>query len=296
MTRKTEDTHTAAVLAVMAATPDPRLREIMTALVKHLHAFAQEVRLTDAEFRTGIAKLVAMGQQSNDSHNEVMLMSGSLGLSQLVLLMNNTTGGENATSASLLGPFWRLNAPRIEHGDSIIRSDTPGTPLHVRGRVVDLARKPVAGAEVDVWHSSPAGFYENQDETQVDMNLRGRLVTDADGRFDFWTVKPAGYPIPIDGVVGELVKAQGRRHFRPAHLHALIHKPGFKTIASQIYTPDDPDLHRDVQFGVLPSLIAQFKTHAEPAPRPGIASPWESMDYTFVVEAGEAVWPRPPIR
>jgi catechol 1,2-dioxygenase len=296
MTKGVENAHTARVLEVMARTPDPRLREITMALVKHLHAFAQEVRLTDAEFRTGIAKIVALGQQSNDSHNEVMLMSGSLGLSQLVLLMNNTTGGENATSASLLGPFWRLNAPRIQSGDSIIRSDTPGTPLHVRGQVVDLQKKPVDGAEVDVWHSSPQGFYENQDTEQADMNLRGRLVTDAEGRFDFWTVKPAGYPIPIDGVVGELVKAQGRRHYRPAHLHALIHKPGYKTIASQIYTPDDPDLHRDVQFGVLPGLIAQFKTHNEPAPRPGIASPWESMDYTFVVEVGEAAWPRPPIR
>lgn len=296
MSRDAETAHTARVLEVMAATPDPRLREITVALAKHLHAFAREVRLTDAEFRTGIAKLVAMGQQSNDHHNEVMLMSGSLGLSQLVVLMNNTTGGENATSASLLGPFWRLDAPRIANGGSIILSDTPGMALHVRGQIVDLDRKPVAGAEVDVWQSSPQGFYENQDETQADMNLRGRLVSDAGGRFDYWTVKPAGYPIPIDGVVGELVKAQGRRHFRPAHLHALIHKPGYKTIASQIYPPDDPDLDRDCQFGVLPGLIGDFETHEGPAPKAGIASPWMSMDYTFVVEAGEAAWPRPPIR
>ena len=296
MTDNAEDAHTARVLAVMARTPDPRLREITTALVKHLHAFAREVRLTDAEFRTGIAKIVALGQQSHDSHNEVMLMSGSLGLSQLVLLMNNSTGGENATSASLLGPFWRLDAPRIANGDSIIRSDTPGMPLFVNGRVVDQRRRPVAGAEVDVWHSSPAGLYENQDEAQADMNLRGRLVTDGDGHFSFWTVKPAGYPIPIDGVVGELVTAQGRRHYRPAHLHALIYKPGYKTIASQVYVPDDPDLDRDVQFGVLPALIGDFERHDEPAPRAGIASPWCSLDYTFTVEAGEAAWPRPPIR
>lgn len=296
MSHEIENKHTADVLAVMAATPEPRLAEIMTALVKHLHAFASEVRLTDAEFRFGIAKLIALGQQSHDAHNEVMLMSGSLGLSQLVVLMNNTVDGETATSASLLGPFWRLDAPRIAHGDSIVRSDTPGMALHVRGRVVDLGKKPVAGAEVDVWHSSPEGFYENQDEGQADMNLRGRLVTDAEGGFDFWTVKPAGYPIPIDGVVGELIKAQGRRHYRPAHLHALIHKAGYKTIASQIYTPDDPDLNRDVQFGVLPGLIGDFVTHAEPAPRPGVASPWLSLDYTFVVEAGQAAWPRPPIK
>ena len=296
MTKDVETAHTARVLEVMARTPHPRLREITMALVKHLHAFAQEVRLTDAEFRTGIAKVVALGQQSNDTHNEVMLMSGSLGLSQLILLMNNTTGGDAATSASLLGPFWRLNAPRIQSGDSIIRSDTPGMPLHVKGRVVDLQRRPLAGAEVDVWHSSPAGLYENQDDAQAEMNLRGRLVTDAEGRFDFWTVKPAGYPIPINGVVGELVKAQGRRHYRPAHLHALIHKPGYKTIASQIYVPGDPDLDCDVQFGVLPGLIGDFKAHDEPAAKAGIANPWCSLDYTFVVEAGEASWPRPPIR
>ena len=296
MTRQAEEAHTTAVLEVMGRTSDPRLREITTALVKHLYAFGREVRLTDDEFRTAIAKIVAMGQQSNDSHNEVMLMSGSLGLSQLVLLMNNATGGETATSASLLGPFWRLHAPRIASGDSIIRSDTPGMPLHVRGRVVDLQHRPVAESEVDVWHSSPAGLYENQDDEQADMNLRGRIVTDADGRFDFWTVKPAGYPIPIDGVVGELVKAQGRHHFRPAHLHALIYKPGYKTIASQVYVPDDPDLGRDVQFGVLPGLIGDFKNHDGPAPRPGIASPWCSLDYTFVVDEGEAAWPRPPIK
>lgn len=296
MPRDIEEKHTAAVLEVMAQTPDPRLREIMTSLVRHLHAFAQEVRLTDAEFRTGIAKLVALGQQSNDSHNEVMLLSGSLGLSQLIVLMNNAAGPQGTTSASLLGPFWRLNAPRIRSGDSIIRSDTPGIPLHVRGRVVDLQGGPVPNAEVDVWHSSPAGLYENQDETQAHMNLRGRLETDADGRFDFWTVKPAGYPIPLDGVVGELIKAQKRRHYRPAHLHALIYKPGYKTIASQVYVPDDPDIGRDVQFGVLPGLMGKFEDHTEPAPRAGISSPWCSLDFTFVVEPGEAAWPRPPIK
>ena len=143
-------------------------------------------------------------------------------MSSLVCLLNNGDGGRSETSQNLLGPFWRLHSPRVENGGSIVRSETPGEPLFVDAKVVNREGLPVVGAEVDVWHASPVRFYENQDPTQADMNLRGKLTTDAEGRFWFRSVMMVGYPIPIDGVVGRLLKAQNRHPFRPAHLHALI--------------------------------------------------------------------------
>lgn len=288
---------TPAVLAVMRRTTDPRLREIMTSLIWHLHAFVRDVRLTEEEFRSATAILNEMGQATTDTHNEMVLMSGSLGVSTLVCLLNNGDLGVTETQQSLLGPFWRMHSPRVDNGGSIVRSRTPGPPLLVTGRVQDRVGDPVAGAEVDVWHSSPVGLYEHQDADQAEMNLRGKLVTDDAGRFWFRTVKMAGYPIPTHTVVGRLLKAQNRHPFRPAHLHALIFKPGYKTLISQIYAPDDPHLQTDVQFGVTRATIGDFVRHDEPHPAdPGLETPWYSLDLTFTLEPGEARLPRPPIK
>ena len=288
---------TAAALAVMERTSDPRLRQIMVSLVKHLHGFIRDVRLTEAEFRDAAAILAEMGKLTTDTHHEVVLMAGSLGVSSLVCLLNNGDQGNTETDQSLLGPFWRLNSPPVENGGSIIRSETPGAPLFVGGRVVDKDGGPVAGAEVDVWHASPVGLYENQDPEQADMNLRGKLTTDRDGRFAFRSVMMVGYPIPTDGVVGRLLKAQGRHPFRPAHLHALIFKPGFKVLISQVYDPSDPHLESDVQFGVTKALIGNFVRHDTPHPTvSGVAAPWYSLDHVYRLEAGETVLPRPPIK
>ncbi|MBB4168830.1 dioxygenase [Rhizobium sp. BK538] len=297
MAIKTEGELTPAVLAVMNKTEDPRLREILGAMVKHLHAFVREVKLSEAEFREATAILNEIGQLQTDSHNEFVLMAGSLGVSSLVCLLNNGDGGQTETSQSLLGPFWRLNSPRVENGGTIVRSDTPGTPLYVRARVVDRDGRPIAGAEVDVWHASPVGLYENQDPDQAEMNLRGKFTTDVGGRFWFRTVKMVGYPIPVDGVVGRLLKAQGRHPNRPAHLHALIFKQGYKTLISQVFDPSDPNIDSDVQFGVTAALTGDFVLHHEPHPsEPGVGGPWFSLDYTYVMEPGEAVLPRPPIK
>lgn len=297
MVIKTESDVTPAVLAVMGQTSDPRAREILTALVKHLHAFVREVRLTEVEFREATAILNEIGQLQTDSHNEFVLMSGSLGVSSLVCLLNNGDSGQTETSQSLLGPFWRLNSPRVENGGTIIRSDTPGTPLFVRARVVDRDGNPVSGAEVDVWHASPVGLYENQDPDQAEMNLRGKFTTDEEGRFWFRTVKMVGYPIPVNGVVGRLLKAQGRHPYRPAHLHALIFKHGYKTLISQVFDPSDPHIESDVQFGVTAALTGDFVRHEEPHPTDkDVQGPWFSLDYTYVMEPGEAVLPRPPIK
>lgn len=285
---------TPAVLRVMAQTTDPRLREIMISLVSHLHDFVRDVRLTEDEFRAATALLNELGQLSNDTHNEPVLMAGSLGVSSLVCLLNNSDGNTE-TSQNLLGPFWRMHSPRVENGGSIVRSDTAGHPMFVTMRIIDLAGQPVAAAEVDVWHSSPVGLYENQDQDQADFNLRGKFVTDDDGRFWFRSVRPAGYPIPTDTLVGRLLAAQNRHPFRPAHVHVLAFKQGFKTLITQIYADDDPRLETDVQFGVTAALTGRFAEHAEPHPDHPSVSAWCSLDHSLVMQPGEARLPNPPI-
>ena len=237
-----------------------------------------------------------IGQKSSPSHNEAVLMAGSLGVSSLVCLLNNGDKGATETTANLLGPFWRADQPRIANGASIVRSPTPGAPIFVTATVRDKGGNPVAGAEVDVWHSTEEGYYENHDPTQADMNLRGKFTTDANGQISFRSVKPAGYPIPVDGPVGDLVRAQKRHNMRPAHLHFLIYKQGFKTHISQVYASDDPYLDTDVQFGVTQRLIGQFVRHdGGTPPAADIKGPWYTLDYTFDIEPGEARLPRPPI-
>jgi catechol 1,2-dioxygenase len=285
------------VLDVMERTADPRLREIMAALVRHLHGFVREVRLTEAEFQAATAILNEMGKLSGDTHNETVLMAGSLGVSSLVCLLNNGGNGQTETSQSLLGPFWRMHSPRVPNGGSIVRSPTPGPTLLASFRVQDRGGRPIAGAEIDIWHSSPLGLYENHDPDHADMNLRGKFTTDPEGRIWFRSVKPAGYAIPTDGVVGRLLEAQDRHPYRPAHVHALVFKDGFKTLTSQVYADDDSNLETDVQFGVTRALVGHFERHDEPHPsEPEASVPWYSLDYTFAMEPGEAKLPRPPIK
>ena len=287
---------TEAVLAEIARAPNPRFREIMAVAVRHLHDFVREAKLTEPEFQVACRYIATLGQHTNASHNEAVLMAGSLGVSSLVCLMNNGDRGQTGTTANLLGPFWRMDSPRTENGGSIVRSPTPGDPIFVIARVTDRTGQPVGGADVDVWHASTEGYYESQDPTQADMNLRGKFTTDASGTIRFRSVKPAGYPIPVNGPVGELIRAQGRHNMRPAHIHFLIHKPGFKTQFSQVYSSDDPYLETDVQFGVTRALVGHYVRHEDDAaPAPDVTGPWYSLEHTFVVEAGEAALPRAPI-
>jgi catechol 1,2-dioxygenase len=290
---------TDAVIDELRRAKNPRLKEIMTSLITHLHAFAREVKLTEQELDAGINIIARLGQLTTASHNEVRLMAGSLGLSMLVCLLNNGDGSDTSeitTSANLLGPFWREGSPVTPNGGSIVRSDTQGVPLFVTGYVKDTGGNPVPDAEVDVWQASPAGLYENQDPEQAEMNLRGKFRTDKEGVFAFRSVKPSGYPIPTNGPVGDLLNALDRHPFRPAHIHTLIHKPGFKTIASQLYSHDDPRLHSDAQFGVTRALVVTYIEHdGQPAPDPDLKGTWHSLEHTFVLERGEAWLPTPPV-
>jgi hydroxyquinol 1,2-dioxygenase len=287
---------TAAVLDEAARTRDPRVREILTAAVRHLHAFVRDARLTEAEFHQLCGAIVRAGQLTNASHNEVVLAAGSLGVSALVCLLNNGERGQSETTANLMGPFWRQDSPPTAYGGSIVRSPTPGLPVFVTAQVTARDGTPVADATVDVWQASPAGFYENQDPAQADMNLRGRFATDADGRIAFRTVKPAGYPVPVSGPVGALLRAQGRHNLRPAHIHFMVLKRGFKTQFSQLYSSDDPNLDSDVQFGVTRALIGRYVRHeGEPAPAADVTGPWLTLAHRFVIEPGESRLPQPPI-
>ncbi|MEJ8812763.1 dioxygenase [Variovorax ureilyticus] len=293
---KTQQDVTTAVLNELARSDDPRFKDIMTAAVQHLHGFVRDARLTEAEFHQACGLIAQLGQLTTASHNEVVLAAGSLGVSALVCLLNNGDHGQTETTANLMGPFWRMHSPATANGESIVRSPTPGAPIFVNAWVRDNAGRPVEGAEVDVWHTSAEGFYENQDPAQADMNLRGKLTTDARGHIAFRSVKPAGYPIPLSGPVGALLRAQGRHNMRPAHIHFMIYKPGFKTQFSQVYSSDDPRLDTDVQFGVTQALIGQYVLHTdEPAPDADVGGPWYSLDHHFVIEPGEARLPNPPI-
>jgi len=291
---KQEDV-TKAVLAELQRAPNARFKKIMSAFVRHLHDFAREVKLTEEEFREAMAYIVKLGQHSNATHNEAVLISGSLGLSQLICMLNNGDNGQIETDASLLGPFWRMNSPETPNGGSIVRSPTPGAALFVNAWFKDRNGRPIEGAEVDIWHSSTEGFYENQDPVQADMNLRGKFTTDANGHIAFRSIKPAGYPIPIDGPTGDLLRAQGRHNMRPAHLHFLAAKDGFKTLISQIYVQDDKFLETDVQFGVTRHLIGDYVRHEGKAPASDVTGPWYSLDHNFVMELGATRLPKPPI-
>jgi hydroxyquinol 1,2-dioxygenase len=298
MIARTPEDVTAAVLAELQRADDVRWREIMTAAVRHLHAFVQEARLTEAEFQQACRTIAQLGQMTTTSHNEVVLASGSLGVSALVCLLNNGNRGERETTANLMGPFWRQGAPLVEQGGSIVRAPTPGEPVFVSAWVRDAQGVPVEGAEVHVWQASSEGFYENQDPAQADMNLRGRLITDAQGRIAFRSIKPTGYPIPTSGPVGALLRAQGRHNMRPAHIHFLIHKPGYKAQFSQVYSSDDPYLDTDVQFAVTRALVGQYVRHdaaSEPAPADDVQGPWYSLEHHFVIEPGDDRLPPAPI-
>jgi len=274
---------TDAVLAEISRADNPRFREIMSAAVRHLHDFARDARLTEAEFQQACALVAQLGQRTTASHNEVVLCAGSLGLSALVCRVNNPAAG----TANLLGPFWRSGAPALASGASLLRSPTPGEAVRVRAEVVNGADgQPVAGADVDVWHASPEGYYENQDPAQADMNLRGRFVTDAQGRFEFTTVKPRGYPVPVNGPVGDLLRLQGRHNLRPAHIHFLIAKAGFKTQFAQVYSADDPNLESDSQFAVMAPLVATYRPQGDGS--------W-LLEQRFVLQPGPSRLPVPPI-
>lgn len=291
----TLDDVTPAVIQAMSATQDQRLKEIMDAAVRHLHAFVIETRPTEAEFEKAIQWIAALGHNTHETNNEVVLAADVLGASTLIDLINND-GMQGETMSALLGPFYRGKAPSCDCGDCIARSDTPGAKLYFKGKVTEVNGTPIVGAKLDVWQASPVGLYENQDPDQEDFNLRGVFHTDAEGSFHFASVKPAGYPVPTDGPVGELLRAQQRRPMRPAHIHFIVSAPGHKTLITQIFSDTPEALADDVVFGAKQQIVGDFVEHNEPHPDfPDATMPFYSCEYQFRLTKGAPTYPLPPI-
>lgn len=286
---------TPVVLMAMANTPNLRLREIMSSLVAHLHQFILETRPTEEEFEQGIGWITALGHHTDESNHEVILAADVLGASTLIDLINNN-GMQGETMSALLGPFYRGQAPECALGDCIARSETPGPTLFFKGKVTGTDGAPIAGATLDIWQASPVGLYENQDADQDDFNLRGKLTTDANGNYNFVSVKPAGYPIPTDGPVGVLLRAQQRVPMRPAHVHFIVTAAGHKTLITQIFSDSHEALVGDVVFGAKQQIVGDFVEHTEPHPDyPGATLPFYTCEYDFALVVGTPTYPIPPI-
>ena len=252
-----EDTITDAVLARHANAENPRLKAIMTSLVKHLHAFAREVKLTEQEWFEGIEFLTRCGHITDEQRQEFILLSDVLGLSMLTVALNHDKP-HGCTEATVFGPFHVEGSPRYELGADIANG-ARGVPCEVRGTVRGLRGEPVAGATLDVWQSDEDGLYDVQHAGLDRAQARGILVSDVEGRHHFRSILAVPYAIPHDGPVGDLLKAAGRHPWRPAHLHFMIKAPGYETLITHVFRSDDPYLDSDAVFGVRQSLIAEWK-------------------------------------
>lgn len=254
----TEHELTDQVVDRLAATPDARLRAVMSALVRHLHAFASEVRLTDSEWLQAIRFLTATGQKCDDVRQEFIMLSDTLGFSSLVETINHGTDS-SATEPTVLGPFYVPGSPEREFGASMVEHDDGGEPALLHGTVRDAAGVPIGGATLDVWQNAATGFYAvQQPDVQPATNLRGIYRTDDAGRYAIRTVRPVPYPIPVDGPVGALLTATGRHPWRAAHVHVVITAPGFEPVTTHVFDRASDYLDSDAVFGVRDSLIADF--------------------------------------
>ena len=247
---------TQAVIARLADTPNARTREIMTSLVRHLHDFAREVRLTEVEWKQGIDYLTATGQMCDDKRQEFILLSDVLGLSMLTVAMNHEKP-QGCTEATVFGPFHVDGAPHYEHGADLANG-AKGEPCTVYGRVTGVDGRPIADAVVETWQADADGHYDVQYEGLEVAQGRGVLQSGDDGRFHFRTIVAQAYPIPDDGPVGELLRATGRHPWRPAHLHFMIKAPGYETLVTHVFRGGDKYLNSDAVFGVRKSLVGDW--------------------------------------
>jgi hydroxyquinol 1,2-dioxygenase len=254
------------VLDAFAGTPDARLRELMTALVKHVHAFAREVDLKPEEWLAGMKFLNAVGQISTERRPEFILLSDTLGLSMMVVALEqarasgNAKGATEATEASVEGPFYWPGAPDLPLGTDI-GEGVPGEPTLYMGRVTDVNGQPLAGALLDVWSGDGDGKYDVQLSPEPVMKARGRFRTDAEGRYWFWSIRPSYYPIPDDGPVGDMLRATDRGSYRPGHIHMQVSAPGHVMLTTQVFVGGSPYIDADAVFGKRDSLVGDFEAH-----------------------------------
>jgi catechol 1,2-dioxygenase len=281
----TEETATGAVVASFAGAADPRLREILGSLVRHLHGFVREVEPSFAEWEQAVGFLTATGQKCDDTRQEFILLSDVLGVTMLVDAVNHRKAPE-ATESTVLGPFHQVESPRRELGDTIDLV-AAGEPCVVTGRVLSLDGSPLAGALVDVWQADDHGFYDvQQPGTQPQGNGRGLFTCDGDGRFWFRTVTPSPYPIPADGPVGALLGATGRHPYRPAHIHFIVAAGGHLPVTTHVFVAGSPYLDSDAVFAVKQSLVRDFTVVDDPgqAAAYGVEAPFRHVNFDVVLQ------------
>lgn len=278
-----EHTLTDAVLARLAATPDPRLRQIMTSLVTHLHDFVREVRPTGEEWLAGIQFLTAVGQKCDDKRQEFILLSDTLGVSMLVDFLNYGKV-DHATESTVLGPFYVEHAPALPLGSSIAQHASDGDPCVVTGSVCGLDGAPLAGAVLDVWQAGGDGFYDVQKANGT--NLRAQFHADPQGKFWFRAVRPSSYPVPTDGPVGQMLQATKRHAMRPGHLHFVVSAPDHERLVTHLFIKGDPYLESDAVFAVKESLVVDCARIEAPqeARQYQVEAPFYRLHYDFVLK------------
>lgn len=287
MRNTTESELTDVVIERYAGTPDPRLREILASLIRHLHGFVRDVRLTESEWIEAIQFLTRTGQKCDDKRQEFILLSDNLGISALVNMVSANVP-EGATESTVVGPFYVASAPEKARGESILmRQRTSGEhELIVHGAIAGPDGEAVAAAKIEVWQTDANGMYDIQDEGQPEDNLRGWYRGDDDGRFVVRTIRPTSYPIPTDGPVGELLRATNRHPWRPAHLHATVSAPGYKPLTTHLFDADDAYLDSDVVFAVKESLIRTVRLNEDPAAAShfGVEAPFWEIETDFLLQ------------
>ena len=282
-----EQAVTDEVVASFEGAASPRYREVLQALVRHLHAFAREVRLTQGEWEQAISFLTRVGHITDDRRQEFILLSDVLGLSMLTVGIN-APACPGATEATVFGPFFVEGAPEVPLGGDVARG-APGRPCWVEGTVRSTTGAPVPGARIEVWQADEAGFYDVQYGPDASAG-RGWLRSGPGGEYRFWAVRPAAYPIPDDGPVGELLAAAGRSPMRPAHLHFKVEAPGHRTLITHIFVADDPYLDADAVFGVKDALVVPFVDQAPGGGPDGsvLEGPWSRVAFDLVLAPEEA--------
>jgi catechol 1,2-dioxygenase len=285
MNNATDQALTAKVLKAYAQIDDPRLKSIVSLLIKHLHACITEMKVTDEEWEFAWDFMERMAEKTSPERNEFLLLADVMGVSQLIETHNHETPGQPVGYA-LVGPFFRANAPFRERGGSIASDDTPGARVHISGRVFNFENNtPIAGAILDIWQAATNGLYENQDERQPDYNLRGRFRTDENGAFELIALMPTAYPVPTDGPVGELLHIAKRPPDRPAHIHFIVSAPGYETLVTQIFVKGDPIIEDDAVFTANQNMVGDFRQ----------AGDHVLLNYDFPLKRGLSKMPKAPI-
>ncbi len=276
---------TEKVLKAYSDIDNPRLKSVISILIKHLHTCVKEMKVTDQEWEFAWDFMKRMAEKTSPLGNEFLFFADVMGLSQLIEILNHGEQ-EQPVGVALLGPFFRADAPFRERGASIASDDAPGARARISGRVFEFENNaPIEGAILDIWQAAANGLYENQDEQQPDYHLRGRFRTDKNGTFELIALMPTAYRIPDDGPVGEFLKIAKRPPIRPAHIHVIVSAPGYETLVTQIFVKGDLDIEDDVVFTASQNMVGDFRPEGDAF----------RLTYDFPLKRGISTLPKAPI-